>query len=50
MAGNRIDINLSVQDQGKTLQNRTNDAKNLNKELERAQNLISGTKKVPHAI
>lgn len=44
MAGNRIDINLSVQDQGKTLQNRTNDAKNLNKELERAQNLISGTK------
>jgi len=44
MAGNRIDINLSVQDQGNTLQGRTNDAKKLNQELERSQNLMRGTK------
>lgn len=44
MAGNRIDINLSVQDQNKTIQGRTNDAKKLNQELERSQNLLSGTK------
>lgn len=44
MAGNRIDINLSVQDQSKSLQGRTNDAKKLNEQLERAQNLMRGTK------
>ncbi len=44
MAGNRIDIDLSVQDQSRTLQTRTNDAKKLNEQLERSQNLMRGTK------
>ena len=44
MAGNTIDINLSVQDQGKTIQGRTNDAKRLNEQLERAQNLMRGNR------
>jgi phage-related minor tail protein len=43
MAGNTIDINLSVQDQNRTLQARTNDARRLNEQLERAQNLSRGT-------
>jgi len=43
MAGNRIDINLSVQDQSRTLQTRTNDAKKLNEQLERSQNLMRST-------
>jgi len=43
MAGNSIDINLSVQDQGNTIKGRTNDAKKLNEQLERAQNLVRGT-------
>ena len=43
MAGNTIDINLSVQDQNRTMQARTNDARRLNEQLERAQNLSRGT-------
>jgi lambda family phage tail tape measure protein len=43
MAGNRIDIDLSVQDKSNTLKTRTGDAKELNKQLERSQQLMSGT-------
>lgn len=43
MAGNRIDINLSVSDQNNTLQSRTNDAKKFNAELERSQQLLQST-------
>jgi hypothetical protein len=44
MAGNRIEINLSVQDQTSTIKQRTNDAKHLNNELEKTQQLMTGTK------
>ena len=44
MAGNRIDMDLSVQDRGNTIKDRTNDAKKLNEQLERSQNLMRGTK------
>lgn len=44
MAGNKINIDLSVQDQSSTIKQRTNDAKQLNNELEKAQRLMTGTK------
>jgi hypothetical protein len=44
MAGNTINIDLNVQDQNKSMQSRTNDAKKLNEQLERANNLLRGTK------
>ena len=43
MAGNRIDMDLSVQDRSNTIKDRTNDAKKLNEQLERAQNLMRST-------
>jgi phage-related minor tail protein len=43
MAGNTIDINLSVMDKSSTIKSRTNDAKELNKQLERSQSLMAGT-------
>lgn len=43
MSGNSINMNLNVQDQGGTLRSRTKDAKDLNKELEKAQKLSGKT-------
>lgn len=43
MAGNTINMNLNVQDQGGTLKARTSEAKDLNKELERAEKLAGRT-------
>ena len=44
MAGNTIDINLSVQDKAGTVKQRTKDAQALNKELEKSQQLATGTR------
>ena len=43
MAGNTINIDLSVQDQSNSIKSRTSDAKKLNEQLERSQNLMRGT-------
>jgi hypothetical protein len=50
MAGNKINIDLSVQDQSSTIKQRTNDAKQLNNELEKAQRLMTGTKSGSRAM
>ncbi len=42
MAGATVSVNLSVQDQAGTIKARTNEAKGLNKELEKSQKLASG--------
>lgn len=44
MPDNTIKIDLSVQDQSGSIKARTNDAKGLNKELERSQQLTTGTR------
>lgn len=44
MASKEISMNLSMQDKGNTIKARTKDAKQLNKELEKAQSLATGTK------
>lgn len=43
MSGNSINMDLNVQDQGGTLKSRTKEAKDLNKELEKAQKLSGKT-------
>jgi len=43
MAGNKIEIDLSVQDKSGTIKQRTNEAKELNQELDRASKNIGGT-------
>jgi len=44
MASNQVNINLSLQDQSNSIKNRTDEVKNLNKELQKSQNLATGTK------
>ena len=44
MAGNTVNMNLNVQDQNGSIKARTEDAKRLNAELEKAQKLATGTK------
>jgi len=43
MAGNKVNIELNAQDNG-TFKQRINDAKELNKQVERTQQLLTGTK------
>lgn len=42
MAGNTVNVNLSVQDQGGTIKRRTDEARALNSELERSKRLAAG--------
>jgi len=44
MASNQVNINLSVQDESNSIKQRTNDVKNLNKELQKSQQYTTGTK------
>lgn len=44
MASNQVNINLNLQDQSNSIKNRTDEVKNLNKELQKSQNLATGTK------
>jgi lambda family phage tail tape measure protein len=44
MASNQVNINLNLQDQSNSVKNRTDDVKNLNKELQKSQKLATGTK------
>jgi hypothetical protein len=44
MASNQVNINLNLQDQSNSVKNRTDSIKNLNKELQKSQDLATGTK------
>ena len=44
MATNQVNINLSLQDQSRSIKQRTDEVKGLNKELQKAQTLATGTK------
>lgn len=44
MASNQVNINLSLQDDSNSIKQRTNDVKNLNKELQKSQSYATGTK------
>jgi phage-related minor tail protein len=44
MASNQVNINLSLQDQAGSIKQRTDEVKGLNKELQKAQTLATGTK------
>lgn len=50
MASNQVNINLSLQDQASTIKQRTDEVKGLNKELQRAQALATGTKTGSKAV
>lgn len=50
MASNQVNINLNLQDQSNSIKNRTDDVKNLNKELQKSQNLATGTKSGSKAV
>jgi lambda family phage tail tape measure protein len=44
MATNQVNINLSLQDQSRSIKQRTDEVKGLNKELQKAQTLATGTR------
>jgi lambda family phage tail tape measure protein len=50
MASNQVNINLSLQDQAGSIKQRTEEVKNLNKELLKSQNLATGTKTGSKAV
>ena len=50
MASNQVNINLSLQDQAGSIKQRTEEVKNLNKELLKSQSLATGTKTGSKAV
>ena len=50
MASNQVNINLSLEDQAGSIKQRTNDVKNLNKELQKSQQYTTGTKSGSKAV
>ena len=50
MASNQVNINLSLQDQAGSIKQRTDEVKGLNKELQKAQTLATGTKTGSKAV
>jgi lambda family phage tail tape measure protein len=50
MASNQVNINLNLQDQSKSIKQRTDEVKGLNKELQKSQQYATGTKSGSSAV